>query len=169
MYPSLFDEEMSQKELDELFMLEALKEAKKAFKDGEVPVGCVIVHNKKIIARGHNQTELLKDATAHAEMLCITSANSYFNDFRLEGTTLYSTLEPCGMCASAMFLARIKRLVWAAKDIRLGANGSFIDLFSLKHPMHRIEVTSDILQDDASFLMKQFFKKVRYEKRKTAQ
>jgi len=167
MHPSLFEKNMSQNELDEFFMMEALKEAKKAFSENEVPVGCVIVHNKKIIARGHNQTELLKDATAHAEMLCITSANSYFNDFRLEDTTLYSTLEPCGMCASAMFLARIKRLVWAAKDIRLGANGSFIDLFSLKHPMHKIEVTSNVLQEYAAQLMKDFFKKVRYEKRKT--
>jgi len=167
MHPSLLKKKLPQEELDEFFMMEALKEAKKAFKEDEVPVGCVIVHDKKIIARGHNQTELLKDATAHAEMLSITSANSYFNDFRLEGVTLYSTLEPCGMCASAMFLARVKRLVWAAKDIRLGANGSFIDLFSIKHPMHKIEVTSNILQEEASQLMKDFFKKVRHEKRKT--
>lgn len=166
MHPNLLDEKLSQEKLDFFFMMEALKEAEKAFDENEVPVGCVIVHNKKIIARGHNQTELLKDATAHAEMICISAANSYFNDFRLEDTTLYSTLEPCGMCASAMFLARIKRLVWAASDIRLGANGSFIDLFSLKHPMHEIEVNSNILQEESSQLMKQFFKKVRHDKRK---
>jgi tRNA(adenine34) deaminase len=166
MYPNIFDKSISPAEVDVYFMKEAIKEAKKAFDENEVPVGAVVVYDNRIIARAHNQTELLNDATAHAEMLCISAANSYFNNFRLDDTTIYTTLEPCAMCASAMFLARIKRLVWSAKDLRLGANGSFIDLFSLKHPIHSIEVKSNVLEADASELMKDFFRKIRYEKDK---
>jgi tRNA(adenine34) deaminase len=147
--------------IDEKFMLEALKEAEKAYIAGEVPIGAVLVLDNKIIAKGHNQVELLKDATAHAEMLCITSGSEYFNDWRLLNTTLYCTLEPCCMCAGAMFLSRIKRLVWAAQDIRLGANGSWIDVFDKSYPMHQIEIRKNVLEELSSKLLKDFFKKKR--------
>lgn len=151
-------------ERDQYFMREALKEAKKAFEKEEVPVGAVLVYNDKIMARGHNQVELLQDATAHAEMLCVTSAASALSNWRLADTTLYTTLEPCVMCAGAILASRIKRLVWGAPDLRLGANGSWIDLFSEKHPMHTIEITPRILEEEAAFLMKSFFEKTRKKK-----
>lgn len=151
---------MSQEEIDIFFMNAAIKEAKKAFDRDEVPVGSVIVVNNKIIAKGHNQTEQLKDATAHAEMICITSAEAYYNDWRLEEATLYTTLEPCLMCAGAMLQCRIKRLVWAAEDTRVGANGSWINIFD-SHPLHKIEIKKHVLKDVSSNLMKSFFQKKR--------
>jgi tRNA(adenine34) deaminase len=147
--------------MDVKFMREALKEAKKAFDQDEVPVGAVLVVDGKVIARAHNQVELLHDATAHAEMLCLSAAFSYVGDWRLNEATLYCTLEPCCMCAGAMLSARLKRLVWAAPDIRLGANGSWIDLFSYKHPMHEMEITKNVLEDEAAELMRSFFQKQR--------
>lgn len=146
---------------DKFFMKEALKEAKKAFDLDEVPVGSVLVHQDKIIARGHNQVELLQDATAHAEMLCLTAGASQVENWRLVDMTLYCTLEPCAMCAGAMFSSRISRLVWACPDLRVGANGSWIDLFSFKHPIHTIEVLGGVLQEEAADLMRKFFQKVR--------
>jgi tRNA(adenine34) deaminase len=148
-------------EQDLFFMHEALKMAKKAFAADEVPVGAVLVHEGKVIARGHNQVELLQDATAHAEMLCLGAGASVLENWRLAGTTLYCTLEPCCMCAGAMLSSRIERLVWAAPDIRLGANGSWIDVFAEKHPMHAIAVTSGVLEEEAADLMRQFFQKKR--------
>jgi tRNA(adenine34) deaminase len=142
---------------DLFFMREALKQAKKAAEAEEVPVGAVLVYQDKIIARGYNQVELLKDATAHAEMLCLTSGAHVLQNWRLTDTTLYCTLEPCPMCAGAILASRVKRLVWAAPDVRLGANGSWFNLFEMKHPMHSLEVTSRILEEEASFLMKDFF------------
>jgi tRNA(adenine34) deaminase len=149
------------KKSDEHFMRQALAEAKKAFLADEVPVGAVLVHQERVIARGHNQVELLKDATAHAEMLCLGSGAQALNNWRLLDTILYSTIEPCAMCAGALFLARIKRLVWGAPDLRHGANGSWIDLFSLSHPMHQIEVTKHVLAEEAASLMQEFFRKKR--------
>ncbi len=146
---------------DERFMLEALKEAWKAYQNDEVPIGAVLVQNGRIIARGHNQVEMLKDATAHAEMLCLTAGSNANENWRLTEATLYCTIEPCSMCAGAMFLSRIKRLVWGAPDIRHGANGSWVDLFSKKHPMHEIEVESNILADQAADLIREFFREKR--------
>lgn len=146
---------------DEHFMREALKEAEKAFLESEVPIGAVLVHDGMVIARGYNQMELLRDATAHAEMICLTAGTSYYEDWRLQDATLYCTLEPCTMCAGAMFLSRIKRLVWGAPDIRHGASGSWINVFEKKHPTHKIEVTSGVLGPHCSELMRQFFQKRR--------
>lgn len=146
---------------DIAFMREALKEAKKAFEQDEVPVGAVLVAHHKIIARGNNQVELLQDATAHAEMICMTAGAASIGNWRLSEATLYCTLEPCCMCAGAMLAARLKRLVWAAPDLRLGANGSWIDVFAEKHPMHTLEVAKGILQDEAAELMRLFFQKQR--------
>ncbi len=144
-------------------MLEALKEAWKAFQAEEVPVGAVLVHKGKIIARGNNQTELLHDATAHAEMLCLTSGASVLENWRLLDCTLYCTLEPCVMCAGAMILSRLPTLVWGAPDLRHGANGSWTDVFSTKHPIHNIEIRKNVLAEQSAFLMKDFFHKRRQE------
>lgn len=146
---------------DEKFMLEALKEAWKAFKAEEVPVGAVLVKDHKIISRGYNQVEMLKDATAHAEMLCITAGESAMENWRLLDTTLYCTIEPCCMCAGAMLLSRIKTLVWGAPDIRHGANGSWINVLEEKHPMHKIEVRKGVFQEPCGALLKDFFRQQR--------
>lgn len=151
------------KDDDERFMFEALKEAWKAFEAGEVPVGAVVVHEGRVIARAHNQVELLQDATAHAEMLVVGSAAQALSGWRLDNCTLYSTLEPCCMCAGALFLSRVSRLVWGAPDIRQGANGSFVDLFSLPHPMHSLDIKQKVLQEWCAFPLQQFFKQRRAE------
>jgi len=142
---------------DEKFMLEALKEAWKAFRAEEVPIGAVLVKNGKVIARGSNQVEMLKDATAHAEMLCITAGESALENWRLAETTLYCTIEPCSMCAGAMLLARIPQLVWGAPDIRHGANGSWVNLFEKQHPMHTITIRSGVLAEYSATLLRDFF------------
>lgn len=153
------------KDDDEKFMLEALKEAWKAFQKDEVPVGAVLVQNGRVIARGHNQVEMLKDATAHAEMLCITAGEVALENWRLADTVLYTTIEPCTMCAGAMFLARVPRLVWGAPDIRHGANGSWVDVFGKDHPTHTVNVSRGVLADPCGALMREFFQKRRKEKK----
>lgn len=139
----------------------ALQEAKKSFKKEEVPVGAVLVRDGKVIARGHNLIEARKDATAHAELICLQKGAKKLGDWRLLGTTLYATLEPCSMCAGALFLSRVDRLVYGAPDFRHGANGSFTDLFSLKHPTHKIEITRGVMADECARLMQEFFQMMR--------
>lgn len=151
----------SRSELDCAYMREALKEAKKAFDQDEVPIGAVLVHKNRIVARGYNQVELLQDATAHAEMVCLSAGAEAIGNWRLTETTLYCTLEPCCMCAGALIVARVTRLVWGAPDIRVGANGSWINIFSYNHPIHKIEVTPRILEAEAADLMRSFFQKQR--------
>jgi len=151
---------------DERFMLEALKEAFKAFKADEVPVGAVLVNKGRIIARGFNQVEMLKDATAHAEMLCITAGESALDNWRLNGTTLYITMEPCCMCAGAIFLSRVTNLVWGAPDIRHGANGSFVNLFDKEHPTHQVIVKRGVLADYSATLLRDFFEIKRIKNKK---
>lgn len=148
---------------DERFMLEALKEAWKAHQKDEVPVGAVLVHQGRVIARGHNQVEMLQDATAHAEMLCITSGEVALENWRLADTTMYCTIEPCCMCAGAMLLARVPNLVWGAPDLRHGANGSWINIFEGKHPTHSISIRRGILGEVCAGLMRDFFQKRRQE------
>ena len=150
---------------DEKFMLEALKLAWKAFLEGEVPIGAVLVKQGKIISKGYNQVELLKDATAHAEMLCITAGEAGVENWRLLDTALYCTVEPCCMCAGALLLARVPKLVWGTPDIRHGANGSWINVFEKPHPTHSLEIYSGILQEPCAFLLKDFFQKRRNEKK----
>lgn len=148
---------------DDLYMFQALKGAWRAFEEDEVPVGAVVVFQGKVISRGHNQVEQLQDATAHAEMLAIGGAASFLGNWRLEDCTLYCTLEPCIMCAGAMILSRLKRVVWGAPDIRHGANGSIMDVFEINHPIHRVEATSSVLQEWCSLPLKRFFQKRREE------
>jgi tRNA(adenine34) deaminase len=154
------------KDDDERFMLEALKEAFKAYKADEVPVGAVLVHGGRVIARGYNQVEMLKDATAHAEMLCITAGEAALDNWRLTDATLYVTIEPCSMCAGAMFLSRVTNLVWGAPDIRHGANGSFINLFDKEHPTHHVNVKSGVLAEYSAKLMRDFFEMKRAQNKK---
>jgi len=150
--------------IDEIYMSEALKEAKQAAREDEVPVGCVIVHKGKIIARAHNQVEMLKDPTAHAEMLALTSATNYLNTKWLSGVSLYVTIEPCSMCAGALILSRIKNLYFGAKDPKAGGCGSVVNIISHKKLNHRIKVKKGILEKECSSLLKQFFKKKRSKK-----
>jgi len=142
-------------------MLEALKEAQKAFDEDEVPVGAVIVYKGKIIARGYNQIERLKDPTAHAEMLALTSATNYLGSKWLPDASIYVTIEPCSMCAGALVLSRIENLYFGAKDPKTGACGSIANIANHKKLNHRIKIKSGILGDECSSLLKEFFKKKR--------
>ena len=142
-------------------MMEALKEARKAFQDDEVPVGAVIVHAGKIIARGYNQIERLKDPTAHAEIIAITSAANYLGTKWLNEASLYVTIEPCSMCAGALVLARIKNLYFGASDPKTGACGSIFNIANHKKLNHRIKIVKGILATECSFLLKEFFKQKR--------
>lgn len=142
-------------------MKEALKEAIKALDDKEVPIGAVITHKNRIIARAHNQRERLKDPTAHAEMIALTQAAAYLEDWRLTDTTLYVTIEPCIMCAGALINARVKRLVYGADDPKAGGCGSIVNVTNDKRLNHRIEVVTGVMAQDCQWLMKEFFKKKR--------
>ena len=146
--------------LDKYYMSEALKEAGEAFDADEVPVGAVIVHNNKLIAKAHNQIKMLKDPTAHAEMIAITQAASSIGSERLLGATAYITIEPCAMCAGALILARVKRVVFGASDPKTGAFGSAMDL-NKKKLNHKIAVTKGVLKDECAIMLKEFFKSKR--------
>lgn len=145
----------------QLYMSEAFKEAQKAFEEDEVPVGAVVVHQGRVIARGHNQVERLKDPTAHAEMLALTSAANYLDCKWLNEASLYVTIEPCSMCAGALVLARIKEVIFGACDPKTGACGSVVNIVNHKKLNHRIKVSSGVLKDECSSLLKEFFKKKR--------
>lgn len=142
-------------------MKEALKEAQKAFDEDEVPVGAVVVYQHRVIARAHNQVERLKDPTAHAEMLAITSATHYLDTKWLNEATLYVTIEPCSMCAGALVLARVKEIVYAADDPKTGACGSIVNIVNNRKLNHRISVIKGVLEKEAGGLLKEFFKRKR--------
>ena len=142
----------------EYFMREALKEARKAFDKGEVPVGAVVVCQNKIIARAHNQTEQLNDATAHAEMLAIRAAAEILGSERLVDCDLHVTLEPCAMCAAAISFARIRRLYFAAGDEKMGAVEHGPRFYSQATCHHAPDVYSGLGEDRAKLLLKDFFK-----------
>ena len=147
--------------LDQSYMSEALKEARIAFEKDEVPVGAVIVHEGRIIARAHNQIKLLKDPTAHAEMIAITQAASYLGSERLINTTMYATIEPCSMCAGALVLGRVKKLVYGARDPKTGACGSVLKITDNKKLNHRIRTEKGVLEKECAWLLKEFFRKKR--------
>lgn len=150
---------------DEEFMRFALGEAEKAYATKEVPIGAVLVFQNQIISAAYNQVETLKDATAHAEMICLKKGAEKLGNWRLLDCTLYCTLEPCLMCAGAMILSRVKTLVWGAPDLRHGAGGSLMDVFALDHPIHQLEIRKGVLQEEAASLLKKFFQKQRQEQR----
>jgi tRNA(adenine34) deaminase len=146
---------------DEYFMREALRLANKAAKADEVPVGAVAVRAGKIIARAHNQVELLKDATAHAEMLALTQAEAAVGDWRLIDCDLYVTKEPCAMCAGALVHTRIRRVIFGCKDLAAGAAGSVINLLQMPALNHRCDIASGVLQDECAAILQDFFRKKR--------
>jgi len=148
---------------DEYFMREALRQAQKAYVADEVPVGAVIVRQGKVIARAHNQVELLKDATAHAEMLALTQAEAAVGDWRLTDCDLYVTKEPCPMCAGAIVHTRIHRVIFGCADLSAGAAGSMINLLQVPAFNHRCEITSGILQKECAGMLQDFFRKRRAE------
>jgi len=148
---------------DEGFMREALRQAQKAFDADEVPVGSVVVRAGKIIARAYNQVELLKDATAHAEMLALTQAEAAAGDWRLTDCDLYVTKEPCPMCAGAIVNVRLRRLIFGCADPRAGAAGSVINLMQLPSLNHRCEMTSGVLQNECAAILQNFFRKHRHQ------
>ena len=148
------------------FMREAIKQAEKAFSLNEVPVGAVVVHRNKIIARAHNQVELLKDPTAHAEMLVLTQACNFLNSKWLLDCVIYVTIESCSMCAGALVLSRLKKIIYGADDPKAGACGSIINIAKNKKLNHRIEIKRGVLEQECSLLMKEFFLKKRKEVKK---
>jgi tRNA(adenine34) deaminase len=142
---------------DEQGMRAALREAQASAERDEVPVGCVIVHEGLVIGRGHNQVEGLADATAHAEIVAIGAASSALGSWRLSECTLYVTLEPCAMCAGAIVLARLGRLVYGAADPKAGACGSVLDVIHEPRLNHRVDVTSGVLAEACGELLREFF------------
>ncbi|HEX8280803.1 MAG TPA: tRNA adenosine(34) deaminase TadA [Chthoniobacterales bacterium] len=145
-------------ESDASFMQQALRLAEKAFKAEEVPVGAVVVRDGRIIARAYNQVELLKDATAHAEMLAITQAEAAVGDWRLNDCDLYVTKEPCPMCAGALVHVRMRRVIFGCPDDRGGAAGGVINLLQMPTLNHRCEITTGVLHKECAALLQSFFR-----------
>jgi len=142
-------------------MREALRQAQKACEAGEVPVGAVVVLAGKIIGRAHNQVELLKDATAHAEMLALTQAEAAVGDWRLTECDLYVTKEPCPMCAGALVHTRVRRVIFGCTDPAAGAAGSVMNLLQMPGLNHRCEIISGVLQNECAAILQNFFRKRR--------
>ena len=147
------------------FMKQAIKEAQKAELIDEVPIGCVIVCDDKIVARGHNVRETKKTSLGHAEMVAISKANKKLNKWRLEDCDIYITLEPCIMCAGAIIQSRFKRVIYGADDLKGGAFGSSINVMDAKNINHHPEIISGILKDECAKIISNYFKKKREEKR----
>lgn len=152
---------MNQSDIDRNWMAHALEFADRSRMKGEVPVGALIVKDGVLIAEGWNQPIDKQDATAHAEIMAIRAAGRNLANYRIPGTTLYVTLEPCTMCAGAIIHARIARVVFGATDPRTGSAGSVIDIFSKDYHNHKVEVTGGILQDECGVVLKNFFKERR--------
>ena len=152
-------------DVHERFMEEALRQAEFAYDDGETPIGAVIVHNNKIIGRGYNRSANLKDPTAHAEMIAITSAAETLGDWRLVDCDLYCTVEPCVMCAGASVLARVRHIYFGAAEPKFGGCGSIFQIPSDERLNHRIAVTGGILRERCAGIMREFFQSLREQKR----
>jgi tRNA(adenine34) deaminase len=146
------------------WMEAALREAERAYDLGEVPIGCVIVKDGRCIARGYNQVETLKDATAHAEVLAIGAASSALENWRLSGATLYVTLEPCPMCAGAILNSRISRIVYGSPDTRFGGCGTTIDVITNNALGQKVQVTGGVKAEECLGILKAFFMEMRLKK-----
>lgn len=145
----------------EKYMREALKEGKKAFKLGEVPIGCVIVYQDKIIARGYNKRNTKKTTLAHAELIAIQKASKVLGDWRLEDCIMYVTLEPCQMCAGAIVQARIKKVVVGAMNSKAGCAGSILNLLQMQEFNHQVELLTGVMEEECKTLLQDFFKELR--------
>ena len=150
---------------DESFMKQAVKQAKKAYDKLETPIGCVIVHEDKIIARGYNKRNMKKNTLAHAEILAINKASKVLGDWRLEDCTMYVTLEPCPMCAGAIVQARIPRVVIGSMNPKARCAGSVLNLLQQDGLNHQVEITKGVLAEECSGLMTSFFRELRKKKK----
>lgn len=146
---------------DERYMKEAIKQAKKAYALGEVPIGCVIVHDGKIIGRGYNRRNTDKSTLAHAELIAIRKASKAIGDWRLEECTLYVTLEPCQMCAGAIVQARIPKVVMACMNPKAGCAGSVLNILDMPKFNHQVESVRGIMEEECAGLLKTFFRELR--------
>ena len=151
---------------DEKYMKQALAQARKALSLGEVPIGCVIVYEGKIIGRGYNRRNTDKNTLCHAEITAIRKASKYIGDWRLEGCTMYVTLEPCQMCAGACVQARIDRVVIGCMSPKSGCAGSVINLLQMDDFNHKVEITKNVLEDECSSLLTGFFEQLRDDQKK---
>lgn len=147
--------------MEEKFMKEALKQAKKAKDIGETPIGCVIVYEDKIIARGYNKRNKNKSTLAHAELIAIDKASKKMGDWRLEECTMYVTLEPCQMCAGAIVQSRMKKVVIGAMNQKAGCAGSILNLLQVEEFNHQVEIITGILEEECSAVLQEFFKELR--------
>ncbi len=150
---------------DEYYMRAALRLAERAAADGEVPVGAVAVRDGVVIAKAWNQVEMLKDATAHAEILVLTAASNAVGDWRMDGVTVFVTKEPCAMCAGALVNARVARVVYGLADPRCGACGSALDVTGFRGMLHNVEVKGGVLEPECRTLMQEFFRQARERSR----
>lgn len=150
---------------DEKYMKEAIRQAKKAAAVGDVPIGCVIVYEDKIIARGYNKRNAKKTTLAHAELLAIAKASKKIGDWRLEGCTMYVTLEPCQMCAGAIIQARIPRVVIGTMNPKAGCAGSILNLLQVDRFNHQAEIVYDVLKEECSTMLSDFFRQLRQKKK----
>ena len=150
---------------DERFMKEAIRQARKAYAIGEVPIGCVIVYEGRVIARGYNRRTIDKNTLAHAELLAIRKASRKLDDWRLEGCTMYVTLEPCQMCSGAIIQARIPKVVVGCMNPKAGCAGSILNLLDVPQFNHQAELVTGVLEEECSQMMKEFFKELREKKK----
>lgn len=146
---------------DLFYMEKAYEQALEAYESNETPIGCVIVHDDKIISSGYNLRNTKKNPLYHAELIAINEAAGYFNDWRLEGAVIYVTVEPCPMCTGAIIQSRIKRLVYGTENRKAGCAGSIINLFEQPGLNHKVEITSGVMRTETSELMSRFFEQLR--------
>ena len=150
---------------DAKYMKEAIRQAKKAYAIGDVPIGCVIVRDGKIISRGYNRRTIDKNTLAHAELAAIKKASKKLDDWRLEGCTMYVTLEPCQMCAGALVQSRIDRVVVGCMNPKAGCAGSILNLLQMPEFNHQVELETGVLEEECSQMMKDFFRELRETKK----
>ena len=155
--------------VDEKFMKAAITQARKAYTIDEVPIGCVIVQNDKIIARGYNRRNIDKNTLAHAELSAIRKASKKTGDWRLEDCTMYVTLEPCQMCAGAIVQSRMKRVVIGSMNAKAGCAGSVLNLLQMQQFNHQVEITRGVREEECSQMLSQFFRELRKRKKRKAE
>ena len=160
------EEQTEARKKDEKYMKEAIRQAKKAYALGEVPIGCVIVYQDKIIGRGYNRRTIDKNTLAHAEMIAIRKASKKLGDWRLEGCTLYVTLEPCQMCAGAIVQARVSEVVIGSMNPKAGCAGSILNMLEMHEFNHQVKVERGVLKEECSEMLSAFFRRLRVVKKK---